>query len=257
MRGPRRHESLREASAAQARPTAQHHLADLADLVDTGPLELGAFTQAEMAVVLGGVPALAGVGDEALAEAVRSLAARGVLHRVPGQQQAEVVGDLGLLVALNAFSVGTLEIRRGHPSPANADWRWIVSLYGYQVVGVDQIDALGLHRLSLVSVGMVADELASRMCEGRAKVGSGAEAPVAIPDDEVRRLAQHAPRRWQLIHHVPRKDGPGLTVDALVLRIDDDRVDLITRSPETEGYQRSTVDSHTLAQFMRGLFALT
>ena len=55
----------------------------------------------------------------------------------------------------------------------------------------------------------------------------------------------------------PTQDGPGLTVDALVLRIDDDRVDLITRSPETEGYQRSTVDSHTLAQFMRGLFALT
>lgn len=70
-------------------------------------------------------------------------------------------------------------------------------------------------------------------------------------------MAQHAPRRWQLIHHVPRKDGPSLTVDPLVLRIDDDRVDLITHSPETEGYQRSAVDPETLAQFMRGLFALT
>lgn len=257
MRGPRRHESFPEPSTDQAQPTAQQQLADLAELVDTGPLDLGAFTQAELAVVLGGVPALAGVGDEALAEAVRSLAARGVLHRVPGQPQAEVVGDLGLLVALTTHSVGTLEIRRGHPGPANSDWRWLVSLFGYQVVGVDQIDALGLHRLSLVSVGMVADEVASRMCEGRAKVRSGAEIPVAIADDEVRRLAHDAPRRWQLIHHVPRTDGRGLTVDALVLRVDDDHVDLITRAPETEGYQRSSVDAQMLAQFVRGLFALT
>jgi hypothetical protein len=235
----------------------QHQLADLAELVATGPLELGAFTQAEMAVVLGDVPTLAGVGDEALAEAVRSLAARGVLHRVPGETQAEVVGDLGLLVALNELSVGTLEIRRGHPGPANADWRWLVSLYGYQVVGVDQIDALGLHRLSLVSVGMVTDEVAARMCKGRATVRPGAGEPVALSDDEVLRLAQQAPERWQLIHHVPRRGGPGLTVDALVVRIDDVHMDLITRSPDIEGYQRSSVDAGTLAAFMRGLFALT
>ena len=58
-------------------PSAQRQLADLAELVATGPVDLGAYTQAEMAVVLGDLPALAGVDDEVLAEAVRSLAARG------------------------------------------------------------------------------------------------------------------------------------------------------------------------------------
>ena len=237
-------------------PSAQRQLADLAELVATGPVDLGAYTQAEMAVVLGDLPALAGVDDEVLAEAVRSLAARGVLHRVPGQRVAEVVGDLGLLVALAAQSVGTLDIRRGHPGPPNAAWRWLVSLFGSQVVGVDRIDALGLHRLSLVSVGRVALEVAERMVDGRAKVPAGPDSPVPIADQEVRRLAEKAPQRWQLIHRVPRAGVPRLAVDALVVRIDLERVDLVTRAPDSEGYQRSAVDVESLAAFLRGLFSI-
>jgi hypothetical protein len=243
--------------AGPVAPGPVDQLADLAELVATGPVDLGAYTQAEMAVVLGDVPALAGVDDEVLAEAVRSLAARGVLHRVPGEKAAEVVGDLGLLVALVAHSVGTLEIRRGHPGPADSDWRWLVSVFGYQVVGVDRIDALGLHRLSLVSVGRVADEVAKRMVDGRVKVPPGADEPVPVTDDEVRRLAESASRRWQLIHRVPRDGIARLVVDALVVRSAEDRVDLITRPPEGEGYQRMAVDAASLAAFMRGLFALT
>ena len=242
--------------ATTSQPSAQRQLADLAELVATGPVELGAYTQAEMAVVLGDVPALVGVGDEVLAEAVRSLAARGVLHRVPGQQAAEVVGDLGLLVALMAHSVGTLEIRRGHAGPANSDWRWLMSLFGSQVVGVDRIDTLGLHRLSLLAVGSVADQVAHRMIEGRAKVPAGADAPMPIDDDQVRRLAERATTRWQLIHRVPRGGRPRLAVDALVVRIDPERVDLITRNPDTAGYQRMAVDTRSLASFLRGLFTL-
>ena len=92
---PHQHQSHPERAGEQ-------QLADLAELVGTGRVDLGAFTQAEMAVVLGGVPALAGVQDAVLAEAVRSLAARGVLHRVAGEASAEIVGDLGLLAALVA-----------------------------------------------------------------------------------------------------------------------------------------------------------
>jgi hypothetical protein len=238
-------------------PSAEQQLADLAALVATGPVELGAFTQAEMAVVLGDLPALAGAEDAVLAEAVRSLAARGVLHRVPGERTAEVVGDLGLLVALSAHSIGTLEIRRGHPGPANEDWRWLVSVFGRHVVGVDQVDALGLHRLSLVSVGGVADTVAKRMADGRAKVPPGGDEPVPISDDEVRELTATAERRWQLIHRVPRAGGARLVVDALVLRTGEDRLELVTRAPEADGYQRMVVDARRLAAFMRGLFALT
>lgn len=240
-----------------AQPSPEAQLADLAELVATGPVDLGAFTQAEMAVVLGDVPALAGVEDAVLAEAVRSLAARGVLHRVPGERTAEVVGDLGLLVALSAHSIGTLEIRRGHASAANEDWRWLVSVFGRQVLGVDRIDALGLHRLSLVSVGGVADQVARRMADGRARVPAGAQVPTPIPDEEVMALAASAEQRWQLIHRVPRPGGARLVVDALVLRTAEDRLELVTRAPEADGYQRMVVDARRLRDFMRGLFALT
>jgi hypothetical protein len=231
-------------------------LADIAELVETGPVDLGAYTQAEMAVVLGDVPALAGVEDLVLAEAVRSLAARGVLHRVPGEAAAEVVGDLGLMVALVATSIGTLDIRRGHPGPPDAPWRWLISMFGRSVVGIDRIDALGLHRLSLYSTGGVARTVAERLIDGRARVPEGGAAPVPISDAELRRATEQAVTRWQLIHRVPQPGGSRLVVDALVLRVDEHGVDLITRTPHGVGYQRSPVDVATLQSFLVGLFTL-
>lgn len=236
----------------------EQQLADLAELVATGRVDLGAFTQAEMAVVLGDVPALAGVQDAVLAEAVRSLAARGVLHRVPGEASAEIVGDLGLLVALVATSVGTLDIRRGHAGPADEPWRWLISVFGNELVGVDRIDALGLHRLSLFSVGGIAETVADRLIDGRARIPAGAADPVPISAKEMRALAKSAPTRWQLIHRVPRRDsGTRLVVDSLVVRVDESRVDLVTPAPEeSEGYQRSAVDARYLSEYLRGLFKL-
>lgn len=231
-------------------------LADIAELVATGPVDLGAYTQAQMAVVLGDVPALSGVEDAVLAEAVRALAARGILHRVPGTDSAEVVGDLGLVVALVANSVGTMDIRRGHEGPADAPWRWLISLFRNRVVGIDRIDALGLHRISLYSVGGVAKVVAERMIDGRAKVPAGAGDPVPISDAQVRALAEGARTRWQVIHRIPQPDGTRLVIDALVLRLDDARVEVVTRHPEDPGYQRFAVDHDSLREFLMGLFRL-
>jgi hypothetical protein len=231
-------------------------LADIAELVETGPVDLGAYTQAEMAVVLGDVPALAGVEDAVLAEAVRSLAARGVLHRVPGTDSAEVVGDLGLIVALVANSVGTMEIRRGHAGPADAPWRWLISLFRNKVVGIDRIDALGLHRISLFSVGGIAKVVAERMIDGRARVPDGAGTPVPISDGQVRKITEAASARWQVIHRIPRPDGTRLVIDALVLRLDDARIEVITRHPDDAGYQRFAVDHESLREFLISLFRL-
>lgn len=234
----------------------EQQLADLAELVATGPVELGSYTQAEMAVVLGAVPALAGDADVVLAEAVRSLAARGVLHRVPGERQVELVGDLGLMVALAEHTVGTLEIRRGHPGAADAQWRWMISLFGEHVVGLDRIDALGLHRLSLYSVAGIIEGVADSLIDGHARVPHGHPAPEPISDDEVRALAGSAERRWQLIHRVRGADGAGLAVDSLVVRVGDDRVDLVTHDPSGPGYRRIAVDSARLRDFLGGLFGL-
>lgn len=236
---------------------AERQLADVADLVATGPVDMGAYTQAEMAVVLGDVPALAGVEEAVLAEAVRSLAARGVLHRVPGKAAAEVVGDLGLLAALVATSVGTLDIRRGHPGPADAPWRWLISLFGNGVVGIDRIDALGLHRLSMYSVGGIADVVTERLIDGRAKIPPGTGQPIPISDAELARVAEAAPARWQLIHRVPRREtGRLLVVESMVLRTGASRVDLVTRTPDDTGYQLVAVDAESLRGYLRGLFLL-
>ena len=231
-------------------------LADLAELVQSGPVDLGAYTQAELAAVLGELPALAGVEDVVLAEAVRSLAARGLVYRDPGGDSVSVVGDLGLLVALAALRTGTLEIRRGHPGPADQPWRWAISLLPREVVAVDRVDALGLHRFSLLSVRGVADVVTDRLLEGKARIPAEATAATPVDDTQVHRLTESAMTRWQLIHRVPRADGTFLVVDALVLRLGDSRVDLISRGPEADGYQRVPVDADALRAFLIGLTAL-
>jgi hypothetical protein len=232
-------------------------LDDLADLVATGPVDLGAYTQAEMAVVIGDVPALAGVQEEVLAEAVRSLAARGLLHRNPGESTVEIVGDLGLIVSLVASSVGAMDVRRGHPGPPDEPWRWLISAFANDIVGVDRIDALGLHRLALHATQDLTRTIAGRLIDGKARVPDPAGSPVPVTDAEVRRATQRAATRWQVIQRVLRPDGTRLVVDAVVVRTGESRVDLITRAPDSDGgYQRVAVDHPTLEAFLAGLFTL-
>jgi hypothetical protein len=123
-------------------------------------------------------------------------------------------------------------------------------------VGIDRIDALGLHRISLYSVGGIAKVVAERMIDGRVKVPEGAGTPVPITDTQVRALAEGARTRWQVIHRIPKPDGTRLVIDALVLRLDDSRVEVIARLPDHPGYQRFAVDHETLREFLVGLFRL-
>ena len=59
-----------------------------------------------------------------------------------------------------------------------------------------------------------------------------------------------------MIHRIPRPDGTRLVVDALVVRLDDSRVDVVTRHPDSPGYQRFAVNHDTLRDFLVGLFRL-
>jgi hypothetical protein len=124
-------------------------------------------------------------------------------------------------------------------------------------VGGDRIGALGVHRLSMYSVGGIADVAAERLIHGRARIPSGAEEPVPITDAELRRVVGAAPTRWQLIHRVPRRDSDTrLVVESMVVRTAETRVDLVTRAPEDHGYQRVAVDRESLREYLRGLFTL-
>jgi len=224
-------------------------LQDIVELVATGPVDLGAYTQAEMAVVLGDVPVLVGSTDDVLAEAVRSLAARGLLYRTQ-RDEINVVGDLGLLVALIPSTRGTLEIRRGHPGPSQEPWRWLVSVLPRGVVAVDRIDALGLHRLALLSVRGVADTIVERLLDGPARIPRDDPGPVPVTAGELRRVAAQASSRWQLVHRRPVSGTSVLALEAQVMRTGETRVDLLTRDPDSEGFTRIAVDAESLRRFL-------
>lgn len=227
-------------------------LEDLAELVETGPIDLGAYTQAELAVVLGEMSVFAQTPDEVMVEAVRSLVARGVLYRVPGSNAVEVVGDLGLVVALVTASRAVVEVRRGHSGPADEPWRWLISLLPHGMAGIDRVDALGVHRLMLMSVAGLASAISERLIGGRAKVPAELRDPVDVPADEVARVAGAAPERWQVVLRRPGADGSLLVQESLVLRSGPSRVDLVTKRPDGH-YQRVAVNEDVLRDFLVAL----
>ena len=161
-------------------------------------------------------------------------------------------------MALVATSVGTLDIRRGHDGPADAPWRWLISLFGNGVVGIDRIDALGLHRLSMYSVGGIADVVAERMIDGKAKIPERrGRSPSRSAMPQLRRVAKAAPARWQLIHRVPRREtDTRLVVESMVLRTGETRVDLVTRTPDDRIPARGRRRRVACASTSRGLFLL-
>lgn len=238
------------AVGVQAAERLEQELADIAELVQTGPVDLGAYTQAEMAVVLGGAPALAGSSDEVLAEAVRSLAARGVLFRSETADEVSIVGDLGLVLALIPARMGTLEIRRGHAGEPDQPWRWLITVLPQGVVAVDRIDPLGLHRLALMSVRGVADTVVERLLAGPASIPKSDPGPVSAAAEDVRRVAAESSLRWQLIYRVPRSAGVVVAVEAHVLRTGPQSVFLVTRQPDGEEFTRAAVDAATLRAFL-------
>ena len=246
-----------DASSADAVADGPHaaerlaqELADIAELVQTGPVDLGAYTQAEMAVVLGGAPALAGSSDEVLAEAVRSLAARGVLFRSGTADEVSIVGDLGLVLALMPTRLGTLEVRRGHVGEPDQPWRWLITVLPQGVVAVDRIDPLGLHRLALMSVHGVADTVVERLLAGPASIPKSDPGPVSASAQDVRRVAAESSMRWQLIYRVPRSGAVVVAVEAHLLRTGPQSAFLVTRQPDGDDFTRAAVDAEALRAFL-------
>ena len=92
-------------------------------LVDTGPVLLGAYTIAELTAVDAIVDFLeARPSDEALAEAVRSLAARQLIVAGPPGEQVQVRGDLGIAVAFEQRARLVLDARATGIGPGEP-WR--------------------------------------------------------------------------------------------------------------------------------------
>ena len=140
----------------------------IVNLVGTGPVELGAYTVAELTVVDAIVDFLAArPSDEVLAEAVRSLAARKLLVAGSAAEQFEVRGDLGIAAAFQQRARMVLDARSTGTEPGEP-WRILLLPQPEPITMMVRIDALGIHEISLRKLGEALKLLAAWLPRGRA-----------------------------------------------------------------------------------------
>jgi hypothetical protein len=119
------------------------------NLVNTGPVMLGAYTIAELAAVDAIVDFLeTRPPDDVLAEAVRSLAARQLLVGGADGHQVRVRGDLGIAVAFQQRARKVLDARATGTAPGEP-WRILLLPQPEHICMMIRIDALGVHEIGL------------------------------------------------------------------------------------------------------------
>jgi hypothetical protein len=141
-------------------------LATLVELASTGPLALGTFTTAQVLAVNGPAPGLPVPEPEVLAEAVRDLVARGLAVPVPGSDEIDVRGDLGILLTLQRRSRLLVDVMlRGRSKDESAHIVLLPQAEG--VTLYSSIDALGLHHLTMYPTSDAVARLDKELPHGR------------------------------------------------------------------------------------------
>jgi len=136
------------------------------DLVNTGPVQLGAYTVAELTAVDAIVDFLeTRPSDEVLAEAVRSLAARQLLVTGDDSEQIQVRGDLGITVAFQQRARVVVDARATGTGPGEP-WRMLLLPQPEGICLAIRIDALGVHEVGLYTMDDALDGLADWLPSG-------------------------------------------------------------------------------------------
>ena len=158
-------------STTTATDIPKETLDNLVDLVETGPVLLGAYTLAEIDAV-GAIEHLfeEKPAPELIAEAVRSLAARNLISTDEGSDELQVRGDLGIATAVQHRSRIAIDARVTGTRP-DEPWRFILMPQPEGITLEVLIDALGIHFYSLRGH----DEALERLWERLPAGGRGAE----------------------------------------------------------------------------------
>lgn len=141
-------------------------LDNLVDLVETGPVLLGAYTLAEIDAV-GAIEHLFEdkPAPELIAEAVRSLAARNLISTDAGSEELKVRGDLGIATAVQHRSRVAVDARVTGTQP-DQPWRIILMPQPEGITLEVLIDALGIHFYSLRGHEAALERLWERLPSG-------------------------------------------------------------------------------------------
>jgi hypothetical protein len=202
----------------------------IVNLVGTGPVELGAYTVAELTAVDAIVDFLAArPSDEVLAEAVRSLAARKLLIAGSAAEQVQVRGDLGIAVAFQQRARMVLDARATGTEPGEP-WRILLLPQPEGITMMVRIDALGLHDLSLRKLDEALKLLAEWLPRGSAAdADSGRDADGVLASAERSALITVTRYTTQGSAEIA-----GASAD-LVLARQDSRLHAFSRDPRVDG----------------------
>jgi hypothetical protein len=190
-------------------------------LVGTGPVPLGGYTLAEIDAVSGIIHFLEREPPaDHVAEAVRSLAARGMITTSAGSDQVQVRGDLGIALAFQHRARTVLDARVTGTEP-DSPWRFVLMPQPEGVTLEVLIDALGIHFYSLRTTPDAMDRLWQRL-------PSGDRAPREADGDTVLAASPHTAlisvSHWE-------DDGTRETHD-IVLARNEERCHVFLRDPE-------------------------
>ncbi|WP_406148153.1 hypothetical protein [Streptomyces sp. NBC_01012] len=155
------------------------------NLVDTGPVLLGAYTIAELTAVDAIVDFLeARPADDVIAEAVRSLAARQLLLAGDTGEEVQVQGDLGIAVAFQQRARKVLDARTTGTGPGEP-WRILLLPQPERICLMVRIDALGVHQLGLYKIDEALNALTEWLPRGSvADRGESADTEAVLAESE-------------------------------------------------------------------------